>query len=151
MKTIAVLGASADRHKFGNKCVRAYRDVGYEVYPVNPVEREIEGLPVFRTLAEVPAPLDRISVYLPPALTLALLPEIARASGGADATAGTHPADVEGAAHRAAAARTAATEVWFNPGSADGAVLAEARRLGIAARPGCSIVDVGRRPGEYPG
>jgi predicted CoA-binding protein len=136
MKTIAVLGASADRHKFGNKCVRAYRDVGYKVYPVNPAEREIEGLPVFPTLGEVPAPVDRISVYLPPAVTLSLLPAIALA-----AAAGATPG----------AAGATAAEVWFNPGSADGAVLAEARRLGIAARPGCSIVDVGKRPGEYPG
>jgi predicted CoA-binding protein len=132
MKTIAVVGASASRHKFGNKCVRAYRDAGYQVYPVNPSERVIEGLPVFRTLADVPAPLERISVYLPPPLTLSLLPAIARA-----VTAGS-------------AGSAAGTEVWFNPGSADSAVLAEARRLGIAARPGCSIVDIGRRPGEYP-
>ena len=133
MKTIAVVGASASRQKFGNKCVRAYRDAGYQVYPVNPSERVIEGLPVFRTLADVPAPLERISVYLPPPLTLALLPAIARA-----VTAGS-------------AGSAAATEVWFNPGSADNAVLAEARRLGIAARPGCSIVDIGRRPGDFPG
>jgi predicted CoA-binding protein len=126
-QAIAVVGASANRQKFGNKCVRAYRDAGYRVYPVNPVEREIEGLPVFRTLAEVPAPLDRISVYLPPPVTLALLPEIARA------------------------ALPAGAEVWFNPGAANGEVLAEARRLGIAARPGCSIVDIGRRPGDFPG
>jgi predicted CoA-binding protein len=144
MKTIAVLGASANRQKFGNKCVRAYRDAGYRVYPVNPAEREIEGLPVCRTLAEVPAPVDRISVYLPPALTLSLLPEIALAAGAAGAAAG-------GARPAGAAGRAALTEVWFNPGSADGAVLAEARRLGIAARPGCSIVDIGRRPGQYPG
>jgi len=128
VKTIAVLGASADRQKFGNKCVRAYRASGYRVFPVNPAAREIEGLPVYRSLAEVPAPLDRISVYLPPPRTLSLLPEIARAAGG-----------------------PAGAEVWFNPGSADGAVLEEARRLGIAARPGCSIVDIGRRPGEFPG
>jgi len=132
MKTIAVLGASASRRKFGNKCVRAYLDAGYQVYPVNPSERLIEGLPVFRTLADVPAPLERISVYLPPPLTLALLPAIARAviAGSAGSAAGT--------------------EVWFNPGSADGAVIAEARRLGIAARPGCSIVDIGRLPSEFP-
>ncbi|MBV8199005.1 MAG: CoA-binding protein [Acidobacteria bacterium] len=156
MKTIAVLGASADRHKFGNKCVRAYRDAGYRVFPVNPAEREIEGLPVCRTLAEVPAPIDRISVYLPPALTLSLLPAIARAAGAAGAggaggvagLAGLVGAPGDGGAKGAAA--TGATEVWFNPGSADGGVLAEARRLGIAVRPGCSIVDIGRRPGEYP-
>jgi uncharacterized protein len=132
MKTIAVLGASASRRKFGNKCVRAYLDAGYQVYPVNPSERLIEGLPVFRTLVDVPAPLERISVYLPPPLTLALLPAIARA-----VTAGS-------------AGGAAGTEVWFNPGSADGAVIAEARRLGIAARPGCSIVDIGRLPSEFP-
>lgn len=126
MKTIAVLGASASRHKFGNKCVRAYRDAGYQVYPVNPAEREIEGLPVCRTLAEVPAPVDRISVYLPPPRTRSLLPAIA------------------------SAANPSGTEVWFNPGSADSTVLAEARRLGIDARPGCSIVDIGRRPSEFP-
>jgi hypothetical protein len=160
MKTIAVLGASADRHKFGNKCVRAYRDAGYQVYPVNPAEREIEGLPAFRSLAELPAPVDRISVYLPPALTLSLLPAIAlaaRAGGGEGAANSAGTADT---AHRAGAsasslptgdARLAAAEVWFNPGSADGAVLAAARRLGIAARPGCSIVDIGRRPGDFPG
>jgi uncharacterized protein len=135
MKTIAVVGASASRHKFGNKCVRAYRDAGYQVYPVNQSERVIEGLPVFRTLADVPAPLERISVYLPPPLTLELLPAIARAvTAGSAGSAGS----------------AAANEVWFNPGSADGAVLAEASRLGIAARQGCSIVDIGRRPGEYP-
>jgi len=150
MKTIAVLGASANRQKFGNKCVRAYRDAGYRVYPVNPAEREIEGLPVCRTLAEVPAPVDRISVYLPPALTLSLLPEIALAAGAAGAARAAGGA-AGGARPAEAAGGAAPAEVWFNPGSADGAVLAEARRLGIAARPGCSIVDIGRRPGQYPG
>jgi predicted CoA-binding protein len=136
VKTIAVVGASASRHKFGNKCVRAYRDAGYQVYPVNPSERVIEGLPVFRTLDDVPAPLERISVYLPPPLTRAVLPAIARAvTAGSAGSAGS----------------AAGTEVWFNPGSADAAVLAEARRLGIAARPGCSIIDIGRLPSEFPG
>jgi uncharacterized protein len=123
MKTIAVVGASANRQKFGNKCVRAYHAAGYEVYPVNPAESRIEGLPAYRSLAEVPGALDRISVYLPPARTLELLPEIARRGAG---------------------------EVWFNPGSADEQVLTAARRLGVAARPGCSIVDIGRSPSEFP-
>lgn len=124
MKTIAVLGASHHRNKFGNKCVRAYKEAGYEVFPVNPGEREVEGLPAYRALADVPAELERISVYLPPPLTFELLPDIA-AKG--------------------------AEEVWFNPGSADARVLEEARRLGIAARPGCSIVDIGYSPAQFPG
>ena len=123
MKTIAVLGASNQRGKFGNKCVRAYLHAGYEVYPVNPHEREVEGLPVFPTLDQVPADLDRISVYLPPALTYELLADIARKG---------------------------AREVWFNPGSADARVLEEARRRGIPYRAGCSIVDVGLSPSQFP-
>lgn len=124
MKTIAVLGASKDHSKFGNKCVRAYQEAGWQVFPVNLGSADpIEGLTAFRKLTDIPADLDRISVYLPPPVTLELLADIA-AKG--------------------------AREVWFNPGSADSRVLEEARRQGIAARPGCSIVDIGVSPGQFP-
>lgn len=123
-KTIAVLGASRDRSKFGNKCVRAYHEAGWQVFPVNLGSADpIEGLATVRRLADVPAALDRISVYLPPPVTLELLPEIAAKGAG---------------------------EVWLNPGSADARVLEEARRLGVAARPGCSIVDIGVSPAQFP-
>lgn len=124
MKTIAVLGASKDHSKFGNKCVRAYKEAGWQVFPVNLGSADpIEGLTAFRKLTDIPADLDRISVYLPPPVSLELLSDIA-AKG--------------------------AREVWFNPGSADNRVLDEARRQGIAARPGCSIVDIGVSPSQYP-
>jgi len=123
MKTIAVVGASSQRRKFGNKCVRAYQTAGWQVFPVHPGETEIEGLAVYRRLADVPGELDRISVYLPPAVTLELLGEIAGKG---------------------------AREVWLNPGSADARVLDEARRRGLHAVPGCSIVDVGFSPSQFP-
>jgi predicted CoA-binding protein len=125
MKTIAVLGASKDRSKYGNKCVRAYLQAGYQVFPVNLGSTEpIEGLETYRKLADVPGDLERISVYLPPPVTMELLADIA-AKG--------------------------AKEVWFNPGSADSQVLEEARRRGIHAVPGCSIVDIGVSPAQFPG
>ena len=121
--TIAVIGASKSRRKFGNKCVRAYQSAGWEVFPVNPHEDEIEGLTVFRSPQDLPVPMDRVSLYLPPVNTRALLAEMAEMSG---------------------------TQVWFNPGSADRQVLEEATRAGIDVRNGCSIVDIGMSPAEFP-
>jgi uncharacterized protein len=123
MPTIAVLGASSIRSKFGNKCVRAYQAAGYKVFPVNPHEREVEGLETYPRLADIGEPLDRISVYLPPPVTLEMLPEIAAAGAG---------------------------EVWLNPGAADAAVVQEARRRGVPIVQGCSIVDVGMSPSMFP-
>ncbi len=123
MPTIAVIGASGHRHKYGNKAVRAYQAAGYRVFPVNPHEAEVEGLPTVGVVTDVPEPLDRISVYLPPPITLSVLPDIAAAG---------------------------AREVWLNPGSADERVLAEARQRGIPVRQGCSIVDIGFSPAQFP-
>ena len=122
--SVAILGASADRAKFGNKSLRAHVAAGYEVYPVNPKGGQIEGLTAYRTLGEVPeAHLKRISVYLPPAVGLAALDEIA--AKGCD-------------------------EVWFNPGSESAAIMAKARALGLHAVAACSIVDLGLSPAQFP-
>ena len=56
--TVAVLGASQDRRKFGNKAVRAYRDCGLTVLPVNPREATIEGLAAYPNLEAIDGPLD---------------------------------------------------------------------------------------------
>lgn len=117
--TVAILGASADPTKYGYKSLRAHRASGYEVYPVNPKGGEIEGLTVYPSLADVPGgKLDRISVYLPPAVGLTVLDEIARR--GCD-------------------------ELWLNPGADDPAVVERARELGLNVIQACSIVDVESR------
>jgi|SRR5580704_1129121 uncharacterized protein len=122
--TVAILGASSDRAKFGNKSLRAHLRGGYEVYPVNPKADRIEGLPAYASLEAIPVQgLDRISVYLPPGVGLKVLPEIAAAQ---------------------------AREVWFNPGSATPELLQKARSLGVNAIAGCSIVDLGLSPDEFP-
>jgi predicted CoA-binding protein len=122
MPTVAILGASADRSKFGNKSVRAHLSQGYTVYPVNPKGGEVEGLKVYTTLADVPAgKLDRISVYLPPAVLLKSLQEIA--ARGCD-------------------------ELFLNPGTESEEVLAKAEALGLEPIQACSIVDLGVHPEE---
>jgi predicted CoA-binding protein len=118
--TIAIIGASPDRTKFGNKAVRAYFSQGYDVYPVNPKGGTIEGLTAYRSLSEVPLDsFDRISVYLPPAVGLVALDEIAQKSCG---------------------------ELWLNPGSDSPEVVAKAEALGLNVVQACSIVDVGVSP-----
>ena len=76
----AVVGASSDREKYGNKVLRAYQQHGMEVYPINPRATEIEGLKAYATLADVPAKLRAISVITPPAITEQIV-EAAAAAG----------------------------------------------------------------------
>ena len=120
--TIAVVGASSNRRKFGNKCVRAYHSAGWDVYPVNLHEELIEGLVTYRSLNEVPVSLDRISLYLPPDRTRGLLSDLTEYAG---------------------------VQVWFNPGSADARVLEAAAEVGIDVRDGCSIVNIGMSPADF--
>lgn len=65
-RTYAVVGASRDRSKFGNRVLRAYLEHGYLVVPVNPREREIEGLAAVPSLAQLPRKVDGISIVTPP-------------------------------------------------------------------------------------
>ena len=118
--TVAILGASRNRRKFGNKSVRAHVQRGYEVFPVNPHAAEIEGLKAYPDLVSVPVThLDRISVYLPPEVALGLLAEIQERG---------------------------AKEVWFNPGSDSPEIVARAEELGLDIIRACSIVDLGVSP-----
>ncbi len=121
MKTAAVIGASNDRRKFGNKAVRAFERQGFEVYPVNPKETEIEGRPAFKSIRDLPVRPHMVSVYLPPPALLLVLADIA--AKGCD-------------------------ELWLNPGTESGEVLAEARRLGLNVIQACSIVGVGMSPDQ---
>ncbi|MEQ2006815.1 MAG: CoA-binding protein [Limisphaerales bacterium] len=119
MKSVAVIGASTDRSKFGNKAVRAYAQQGLTVWPVNPKEPVVESLPAFASIADVPGRPDLVSVYLPPPVVLKVLPAIA--AKGCD-------------------------ELWLNPGTESPEVLAEAERLGLNVIQACSIVGVGVSP-----
>ncbi len=118
--TVAILGASSERSKYGNKSVRAHLQNGYDVYPVNPKGGEIEGLKVYTSLHDIPVEqLDRISVYVPPQVGVKMVNAIA-----------SKPAK----------------QVFFNPGSESGELLEAARQRGINPIQACSIVDVGVTP-----
>lgn len=71
----AVVGASTDRSKYGNKVLRAYLQAGRTAYCVHPREAEIEGQKCYRSLADLPEPVRAISVVTPPAITEQLIPD----------------------------------------------------------------------------
>lgn len=119
-KTVAVVGASADRAKFGNISVRAHLKQGYIVFPVNPRGGEVEGLPVYKSLPEVPGGrLNRITMYVSPAVGMKMLDDIA--ARGCD-------------------------ELWLNPGAESDELIARAEAAGLNVVVACSIVDLGLNP-----
>ncbi len=118
-KVVAVIGASSDRRKFGNRAVRAFRQQGYTVVPINPHEAEVEGLKAYASVLDVPGPVDMASLYVPPEIGERLIEEIAR----------------KGIA-----------EVWVNPGAESDALIARARALEIQPIVACSIVAIGQNP-----
>lgn len=119
MPTAAIIGASSNRNKFGNKAVRAFQQRGYTVFPVNPNEPEVEGLQTYRSILDVPGELNLVTVYVRPDVLLPLLPDIARKG---------------------------CEELWLNPGTESEAVLEEAARLNLNVVQACSILGIGVSP-----
>jgi predicted CoA-binding protein len=116
----AVVGASRDRSKYGNKVLRVYQQRGRKVYPVNPNEVEVEGLQCYPNLASLPEPVHGVSIVTPPAVTEQIVEQAA-------------------AAH--------IKHVWIQPGAESDEALRRAEELGleaIGAGP-CVLVTLGYR------
>ncbi len=120
--TVAIIGASADRAKFGNKAVRAYLKQGWTVYPVNPRGAEIEGVNAFRRVEDVPGPVDRVLLYVPPELGIRLLPAIAALKP---------------------------KELYVNPGADSPELVEAAVRLGLDPILACAVLAIGESPERF--
>jgi hypothetical protein len=121
-KTVAIIGASADRSKFSNKAVRAFVRQGYAVIPIHPKALEIEGLKAYPSVVDVPGPIHMASLYVPPAVGERVLDDVARKG---------------------------IVELWVNPGAESPELLAKARSLGLTPIVACSIVGIGESPSSY--
>ena len=121
-RIVAVVGASSDRHKFGNKALRAFRDRGDTVIPINPKEPEVEGEKSYKSVLDVPGPIDMVTMYVAPAVGVKILEEIARKG---------------------------VSEVWLNPGADSPEVVERAKALGLTPIVACSIVGIGKSPSAY--
>ena len=65
----AVVGASADRNKYGNKVLRCYQQHEHRVFAVNPRGGEIEGVPTYSCLSDIPEPVHGVSIITQPHIT----------------------------------------------------------------------------------
>src|SRR4026207_2241095 len=111
-KTVAVIGASSHRYKYGNKALRAFISQGYTVLAINPNERQVEGLRTASAGLDVPGPIDMATIYVPGHIGVRVMDDIAKKG---------------------------VPEVWLNPGADDDEVVARARALGVNVIQACSI------------
>jgi predicted CoA-binding protein len=115
--SFAVVGASSNREKYGNRVLRAYLQAKRKVVAVNPTETQVEGVPCYPDLASLPEPVDAISII-------------------------TRPEVTEKVVEQAAAAGI--RYVWMQPGAESARALRRAEELGLVAIGGgpCILVSM---------
>lgn len=122
MPTIAIVGASSDRRKFGNKALRAFRNQGYTVVPIHPTEVQVEGERAYAHAVDYPGQIDEASIYVAPRIGMQVMDDLAAKK---------------------------VPVVWLNPGADGPEVVARAEALGLKVIVACSILGVGESPGSY--
>ena len=116
----AVVGASTDPNKIGNRVLRAFIQSQRPVYPVNPTANEVEGLPAYPALGSLPESVHGASVITPPTISESIVEQ-------------AHEAGIE--------------HLWFQPGAETDKALARANELGMNVVAGgpCILVVLGYR------
>jgi predicted CoA-binding protein len=122
MPIVAVIGASTNRNKFGNKALRAFRQHGDTVIPINPHASTIEGERVYPSVLGYPGTIDEATVYVQPSVGVRVMDELAKKG---------------------------IKTVWLNPGADGPEVVARARALGLTTHVACSIIGIGDSPYRY--
>lgn len=114
----AVVGASNDREKYGNKVLRAYIQSGRASWPVNPGSDKVEGFTAYPDLDSLPSVPRGISIITPPKVTEKIVAD---------------------------AVRLGVQFVWMQPGAESAAAMAIAAKGGIHAigDGSCLLVVVG--------
>ena len=104
-KVWAVVGASRDPEKYGNRILVALLEAGYDVYPINPGADEVAGRKAYPDLASLPVRPEVVDTVVPPMVTLQVVKE---------------------------AIRLGIPRIWMQPGSESEEAIALAESNGIA-------------------
>ncbi|MDD5483270.1 MAG: CoA-binding protein [Kiritimatiellae bacterium] len=110
---VVVLGASNKPARYSYQAVKLLAEKGHAVFPVHPAVSEIDGIPVFKRLADIPAPIHTITVYLSPERSAALADEILTARS---------------------------RRVIFNPGAENADLARRLQQTGVEALNACTLV-----------
>ena len=110
---VVVMGASPKPHRYAFKAVQMLQKHGHEPLLVNPAYGEIEGIKCYRTIDQVPAPIDTVTVYLGKRRSDPLIGQIT------------------GAGPR---------RIILNPGAENDALTTAAEAIGIEVVEGCTLV-----------
>lgn len=115
---IAVVGASTNRSKFGNKVLRCYLEHRRPVIPVHPLETEIEGLRCLASVTDLPLEVESLSVITPPQVTEKVVQQ---------------------------AVERGIKNIWMQPGSESVAAIrtAEEQGVNVIADGACVLVELG--------
>ena len=116
----AVVGASSDRSKYGNKVLRCYVQNGRRAIPVNPRARTVEGIAAVADLVSLPEPVHGVSIITPPEITERIVEEAAAAG---------------------------LRRLWMQPGAESARAVRRAEELGLSVIAGgpCLLVSLGYR------
>ncbi len=119
-RVFAVVGASTDREKYGNKVLRCYLQNDLVAWPINPRAEEVEGVPCYPDLAALPESVHGVSIITPPAVTCSVVEQAADAG---------------------------IKRIWMQPGAESAEAIARAEELGLSVISGgpCLLVALGFR------
>jgi predicted CoA-binding protein len=119
-ETVVVLGASPNEERYANKAMKMLLEYGHRPIPVNPGFEEILGARCYKSITEVPGPVDTVTLYLGEARSEPLIADILAAKP---------------------------KRIIFNPGAENEHLAEEARAHGIEALEACTLVLL--RTGQY--
>ncbi len=117
-RVYAVVGASTDREKYGNKVLRCYMQNDLVAWPVHPNEEEIEQTTCARDLLSLPEDVHGVSIITPPAVTEHVVEDAGKAG---------------------------IKRLWMQPGAESDKAIARAKELGMTVISGgaCLLVALG--------
>lgn len=112
-KNWAVVGASTNRERYGNRIVRKLHEHGFKTIPVSPKYDEVEGLKTYPSLLDIEGPIDVVNFVVNPSIGLKVLDECIQLG---------------------------IKKIWLQPGTVSEALVSKAKENNIEVEEACILV-----------